>query len=161
MTWLSRVWSISPMPKLTALLGLFSGEYSEMGLPHGFIGQMAWAYYVANVLELKVYNRNRAFTKAYCNAVYADNYVFWTTWWWAVLYKIIWPELLEFDIDEIETRGTGPTVAEATAIHYFGEEAGEKEDQDLFIMWIGQFRNMFTINMTAAYANEFFIEFIA
>lgn len=149
------------MPKLTALLGLFSGEYSEMGLPHGFIGQMAWAYYVANVLELKVYNRNRAFTKAYCNAVYADNYVFWTTWWWAVLYKIIWPELLEFDIDEIETRGTGPTVAEATAIHYFGEEAGEKEDQDLFIMWIGQFRNMFTINMTAAYANEFFIEFIA
>lgn len=58
-----------------------------------------------------------------------------------MLYKIIWPELLEFDIDDIESRASGPTVAEATAIHYFGEEAGDKSDQSLFTMWIGQFFN--------------------
>jgi hypothetical protein len=78
-----------------------------------------------------------------------------------MLYKIIWPELLEFDIDELESRGTGPTVAEATAIHYFGEENGDKSDQSLFVMWIGNFFNMIALNMTAAYANEFFIEFYA
>jgi hypothetical protein len=44
-----------------ALIDLFTGTYSTLGLPYGFIGEMIWAYYNAYVLPGKVVQRNRIY----------------------------------------------------------------------------------------------------
>ena len=50
MTLLSFFYAYSGIASLTATLDLFSGAYSGLGLPFGFIGEMIWAFYNAIVL---------------------------------------------------------------------------------------------------------------
>ena len=82
-------------------------------------------------------SRNEKFTRNFTQAAVASSYLFTFSWAWAVSYKFMWPELYEFDMDDIRTRGYGPTIAEATAIHYWGEECGTMECQTLGPMFIG------------------------
>jgi|TARA_B110001450_G_scaffold149988_1_gene140114 hypothetical protein len=69
---------------------------------------MVWAYYTSYVLPNKVVQRNRAYKSNYGNAAFASAYFFYSTFTWALTYKILWPEEFEFSIENIKTRGYGP-----------------------------------------------------
>ena len=62
-----------------------------------------------------------------------------------MIVKMLWPEEYEFTMEDIETRGTGATLAEAIAIHYWGEDCGTQECQSIVTMLIGQFINYATL----------------
>lgn len=139
---------------------LFGGNYARLGLPYGFFGQLLWAYYATYMLPMKVFTRNRTYVSAFANAVFAETYFFVTSWWWAVIYKIIWPELLVFDIEEIKNRGTTLTMAEATAIHYFGEDCGTEDCQSLGAMIVGQVFDLIICYFYISSATQFFPQLI-
>jgi hypothetical protein len=135
-------------------LDLFSGAYAGLGLPYGFLGEMIWAYYNATVLPHKVYNRNRSYNRNFGNATFSATFLFTTSWWWTMIVKMLWPEDFEFSMEDIETRGYGATLAEAVAIHYWGEDCGTVECQSLFGMWFGQLINYATILFNLPFAVE-------
>jgi hypothetical protein len=75
----------------------------------------------------------------------------------AMWYKALWPEDLEFDMEDIKTRGYGPSLAEATAIHYWGEECGTMQCQDFTTLLFG----IYIKNQVNFYANlPFAIDFL-
>ena len=150
------VYVYSPIPLLGGFMQLVTGNYARYGLPYGFFGELVWAYYSTFALPQKVILRNATFIIAYANATFAAAYTFTSSFSFAVLYKLLWPELLEFDIDEINSRGSPPTLAEATAIHYWGEQAGKAEDQSILWLFVGQYTtNYLTMFMTIAFSTVF------
>lgn len=51
--------------------------------------------------------------------------------------KLTTPEVFEFDLEDIKTRGYGLTMAEAMALHYWGDDANTADKQGLLWLFIG------------------------
>lgn len=61
----------------------------------------------------------------------------------------------------MSTRGTGATFAEATAIHYWGEDNGSPDDQGIVTLIIGQYWNVAMMFASLPFAGHVLPQFIA
>ena len=149
MTFASAVYGSSFIPSLSGVIQLFSGNYGRYGLPYGFIGEWTWFWYSSYYLPLKVPARNGEYLLAQVEANLQQTYFFIINYPYTVFLKLTTPEVFEFDMEEIKTRGYGLTVAEATAIRYWGEENNTADKQDIVWLLAGYFFNGWTFSFLA------------
>lgn len=84
-----------------------------------------------------------------------QTYFFIINYPYTVFLKLTTPEVFEFDMEEIKTRGYGLTVSEATAIRYWGEENNTADKQDIVWLLAGHFFNVWTFQFLAPQSPTF------